>query len=77
MHEINELTTMLTNKQENRMPATNSTYPKMAVQWFKFEEYYMTDFGKILPYVRQALFLLIRRYHFFELISFKISIDNC
>lgn len=24
---------MLTNRRQNRMPATNSTYPKVAIQW--------------------------------------------
>src|SRR5690606_26835627 len=37
----------------------------------------MTDFRVMVPYVGQALFLLIRRHHFFELISFRMSIDNC
>jgi len=36
MHEINELTTMLTNRRQNRMPATNSTYPKGGVSCPKY-----------------------------------------
>lgn len=35
MHVINELTTMQTNGHQNRMPATNSTYPKGGVSCSK------------------------------------------